>query len=384
MRKSLAVARLHGVEVRLHPTLVLVFLWVLIDWRRFGFASGPSVLLFTFGLVALVFACVLVHEFGHVCMAQQQGVHVHDVSLSAVGGVARMDQLPENDPRSEILIALAGPIANLALAAAIAPVILAAGVFSGYAHLEDYARTVFQPSFVGLLTTLFYANLLLLVSNLLPAFPMDGGRIFRASLSALLGRQTATRVAVGVGVGLAILLLLFSVFVVQSVVLAFIAIFIAVIALAEDRAVRLESSLKRMRVGQFALWDMGGIAPDQPLAYALRGGPRDIVVTSGGRVVGMLWRNRLLAEIGVGVGNQMVRDVMEPDVPALDVDASVYDVQRMMAEQQRWAVPVTENGVYRGIFTGDRFLHIYRQISPDPMQRFRALWEGGPLARHKS
>ena len=67
-----------------------------------------------------------------------------------------------------------------------------------------------------------------------------------------------------------------------------------------------------------------------------------------------------------------------------DVDASVYDVQRMMAEQQRWAVPVTENGMYRGIFTGDRFLHIYRQISPDPMQRFRALWEGGPLARFKS
>jgi Zn-dependent protease len=384
MRKSLAVARFHGVEVRLHPTFVLVFLWVLIDWRRFGFAAGPSVLLFTFGLVALVFACVLVHEFGHVYMARQQGVHVHDVSLSAVGGVARMDQMPENDPRSEVLIALAGPFANLALAAAILPIILAVGVYSGFSHLEHYARTVFQPSLVGLLTTMFYANLLLLVSNLLPAFPMDGGRVFRASLSAILGRQTATRVAVAVGVGLAVLLLLFSVIVVQSVVLALIAVFIAVVALAEDRAVRLESTLKRMRVGQFALWDMGGIAPDQPLAYALRGGPRDIVVTSGGKVVGMLWRNRLLAEIGIGVGSRTVRDVMESDVPTLDVDASVYEVQRMMAEQQRWAVPVTENGVYRGIFTGDRFLHIYRQISPDPMQRFRALWEGGPLAWFKS
>jgi Zn-dependent protease len=384
MRKSLAIARINGVEVRLHPTFVLVFLWVLIDWRRFGFAQGPSVLLFTFGLVALVFACVLVHEFGHVYMARQQGVHVHDVSLSAVGGVARMDQMPENNPRSEVLIALAGPFANLAVAAAIVPVILVAGVSSGFSHLEHYAQTVFQPSLIGLLTTLFYANLLLLVSNLLPAFPMDGGRVFRASLSTLLGRQTATRVAVGVGVGLAALLLLFSLIVVQSVVLALIAVFIAVVALAEDRAVRLESTLRRMRVGQFALWDMGGIAPDQPLAYALRGGPRDIVVTSGGKVVGMLWRNRLLAELGVGVGGRTVRDVMEVDVPTLDVDASVYEVQRLMAEQQRWAVPVTENGVYRGIFTGDRFLHIYRQISPDPMQRFRALWEGGPLAWLKS
>ena len=295
-----------------------------------------------------------------------------------------MEQMPENNPRTEILIALAGPFANLALATAIAPIILVVGVSSGFSELEHYARTVFQPSLVGLLTTLFYANILLLVSNLLPAFPMDGGRVFRASLSAVLGRQSATRVAVGVGVGLAALLLLFSVFVLHSVVVAFIAVFIAVIALAEDRAVRLESSLKRMRVGQFALWDMGGIAPDQPLANALRGGPRDMVVTSGGRVVGMLWRNRLLAELGVGVGSRTVGDVMEPDVPTLDVDASVYEVQRMMAEQQRWAVPVTENGVYRGIFTGDRFLHIYRQISPDPMQRFRALWEGGPLAWIKS
>jgi Zn-dependent protease len=132
MSKSLAVARIHGVEVRLHPTFVLVFLWVLIDWRRFGFAAGPPVLLFTFGLVTLVFACVLVHEFGHVFMARQQGVHVHDVSLSAVGGMARMEQMPENNPRTEILIALAGPFANLALATAIAPIILVVGVSSGF------------------------------------------------------------------------------------------------------------------------------------------------------------------------------------------------------------------------------------------------------------
>lgn len=384
MRRSYAVARVNGVEVRLHPTFVLVFLWVLIDWRRFGLAAGPTATLFTLCIVVLAFACVLVHEFGHVYMARQQGVHVHDVSLSAIGGVARMDQMPEDKPRTEILIALAGPMANLALAAALAPVILAAGVLSGFSDAEHYALTVFQPSAVGVLTTLFYANLLLLVSNLLPAFPMDGGRVFRAGLSAMLGRQQATRVAVGVGIALAILLLIFSVFVVQSLVLALIALFVAVVALAEDRAVRLESTLKRMRVGQFALWDMGGIAPDQPLAYALRGGPRDIVVTSGGQVIGMLWRNRLLAEIGVGAGGRTVRDVMEADVPTLDVDASVYEVQRVMAEQQRWAVPVTENGVYRGIFTGDRFLHIYRQISPDPMHRLRAIYEGGLLSRLKS
>ncbi|MFT4037473.1 MAG: site-2 protease family protein [Thermomicrobiales bacterium] len=378
------IARIHGVEVRLHPTFVLVFLWVLVDWRRFGLTSGPGAILFTLATVLLVFVCVLAHEFGHVYMARQQGVHVHDVSLSAVGGVARMDQMPENAPRTEMLIALAGPAANVALTAILLPLVLLAGVANGFSDVEDYARTVFQPSLAGLLTTLFYANLLLLISNILPAFPMDGGRVFRAALSGPLGRQTATRVAVGVGLALAALLLLASILVIKSAVLALIAVFIAIIALAEDRAVRLESSLKRMRVGQFALWDMGGISPEQTLGYALRGGPRDMVVTRGGRVVGMLWRNRLLAEIGVGGADRTVADVMEPGVTTLDVDASVYDVQRLMNDQGRWAVPVTEHGVYRGIFTGDRFLHIYRQISPDPVQRFRAFWDGGLLARFRS
>ena len=95
-----------------------------------------------------------------------------------------------------------------------------------------------------------------------------------------------------------LVLLLFSIFVAQSVILALLAIFVMVVAYAEDRAVRVESAMRRLRVGQFALWDMGGLSPDQPLTYALRGGPRDVAVTVDGRVVGMLWRNELLAELG--------------------------------------------------------------------------------------
>jgi Zn-dependent protease len=379
MTRSLTVARVGEVDVRLHPTFALVFLWVLIDWRRVGAEQGALAISFTLILVLLIFACVLLHELGHVLMARQYGVRVHDISLSAVGGVARMEQLPV-DPRVEIAIALAGPAANLALVSALLPVAILIGVASGFSSLEHYALSVFQPSFAGLATTLLYANLLIIVSNLVPAFPMDGGRVLRASLSTMWGRETATRVAMILGELLAILLLIFAVFILQNVIVALLAVFVMVVAYAEDRAVRVESALRRMRVGQFALWDMGGISPEQPLAYALRGGPRDLAVTQGGRVVGMLWRNQVLAELSRAPSSKTVGEVMEPNVAAVDADTTVFDVQLMMIEQNRWAVPVTESGLYRGLFTGDRVLHIYRQLSPDPLSVIKAVLNRGPLA----
>ncbi|MDF3040318.1 MAG: peptidase [Thermomicrobiales bacterium] len=380
MMRSLTVARIRDIDIRLHPTFALVFVWVLIDWRRIGAGVGISAVIFTLILVILIFACVLLHEFGHAFMARQHGVRVHDVSLSAVGGVARMEQLPA-EPRAEMLIAMAGPAANFALVVALAPVVLLIGVASGFSSLEDYALTVFDPSVAGLTTTLLYANVLIIVFNLLPAFPMDGGRVFRAGLTTVFGRETGTRVAVLVGEAFAILLLLFSIFVAQSVILVLLSLFVMIVAYGEDRAVRVESSMRRMRVGQFALWDMGGIAPDQPLATALRGGLRDIAVTKDGRVVGMLWRNRLVAELGRTANGRTVAEVMERDPVTVDADMPIHDVQRLMDEEGRWAVPVLEAGMYRGIFTGDRFLHIYRQLSPDPARSMRELLDRGPLAR---
>jgi Zn-dependent protease len=383
MTRTVTVARIRDVDVRLHPTLALVFLWALIDWRRVGVGHDALTVTFTVVLVILVFACVVLHEFGHVFMARHHGVRVHDVSLSAIGGVARMEQLPVA-PRAEILIALAGPAANLALVSALVPPMLLIGVISGFSEPEDYALAVFQPSPAGLVTTLLYANLLIVVSNVLPAFPMDGGRVFRAGLSTIWSREAATRIAAIVGEGLALTLLLVSIFIMQSVILALLAIFVMVVAYAEDRAVQIESALRRMRVGQFALWDMGGISPDQPLAYALRGGPRDLAVTRDGKVVGMLWRNALLAELGKAPSGRTVADVMEEGVAAVEIDTPIYDVQRMMTEQGRWAVAVTESGMYRGVFTGDRFLHIYRQLAPDPLHWLKELVNRGLMERSRA
>jgi hypothetical protein len=121
--------------------------------------------------------------------------------------------------------------------------------------------------------------------------------------------------------------------------------------------------MQRLTVGQYALWDMGGIGPEEQLTFALRGGPRDMAVTEGGQVVGMLWRSQLLDSIANGMGGRRVQDVMDQGFCAADVNDSVFDVQLQMSRSNRWAVPVVEAGRYRGIFTADRFVSLYRQIA---------------------
>jgi Zn-dependent protease len=366
MVQSLRLGRIREVEVKLHPTFGLVVLYVIFNWGS-GSAGLDSAAAIFYGLllVGLVFVCVLLHELGHSFMAMHYGIRVHDVTLSVIGGVARIEHFPAR-PGTEILIALAGPAVNVAIMVALAPLVLLYGVIQGLSSPWEYLERLFDVSAGGLLLAVFYANAMIVLFNLLPAFPMDGGRILRAGLTLMVGRETGTRTAVLIGQGLAVILAVGSLFWLHSFSTPLIALFIIVVAQAEGRAVRLEGAMRRLRVGQFALWDMGGIAPHQPLTYALRGGPRDVAVTEDGQVVGMLWRNQLLHALRSGTHGMTVADVMDDTVMTADVDESVYDVQQRMNQLNRWAFPVIEDGQYRGIFTADRFVHVYQQLAPFP------------------
>lgn len=361
--QSLSIGRINNIQIKLHPTLGLIALWVLFDWGGYGDDRTVGSLAYSILFVALVFGCVLLHELGHAFMAMSFGVRVRDVTLSVIGGVALFDHFPAR-PKTEVMIALAGPAVNLALMVALAPLIALVAVIEGLTWPRGFFELMLAPSFGGLLASLFMANAMLALFNLLPVFPMDGGRVFRAVLSHFVGRESGTKVAVMVGTGLAIAMAVGSLVWLQNFTVPLVALFIIIVGQAEGRAVRVEGAMRRMRVGQFALWDMGGISPNQPLTYALRGGPRDVVVTEDGRVVGMLWRNTVLSALRGGSAGQIVADVMDVDVVTANVDDSVYDVQRQMSELSRRAVPVVEDGQYRGIFTADRFVHLYRQVNP--------------------
>ena len=350
-----------------HPTFALAVVWVVYHfaWAERGGLSG---VLYGLLLMGLVFVCVLLHEFGHGLMAQEYGVRVRNITLFPFGGAAFIEQMPMRS-RSEMLITLAGPVVNVAIAVALAPILLLIGVFNGSNSVGDYLHYLDDASLGGILVYLFFANVTIVLFNLLPAFPMDGGRLIRAGLSSFLSRERSTAIAVVLGAAAAIAMFIAGVWL-RDFALPLVAIFILFAAYGENKAVRMEASLRRLRVGQFALWDTGGISINSSLTSALRGGPRDLVVTEDGRVVGMLWRNDVLRALNGGAGHRTVSEIVDRTFIVVHVDDSVLSVQQQMQDANRWAVPVIENGLYRGIFTVDRILHVYRQLhAQSPEQR---------------
>jgi Zn-dependent protease len=375
MLRSYTILTLHGIAVRVHPSFGILLLWVIFHW---GVQSGGGFWHLMFGLVLLfsVFTFVVLHELGHSLMALQYGVRVHDITLLPIGGVSRLDHVP-NGARREAMISLAGPAANVALIAALLPWLLIYGAANSYSSVRQYFDLLDDVSVGGLLMSFIFVNFALVVFNLAPVFPLDGGRILRAALTAFIGRDRATRAAVMIGQALAVVIGVIGILA-GDFMLPLMALFAIFAAYGEGRAVKLEAALRRLRVGQFALWDSGGIAPDRPLRYAMTGGPRDMAVTDGGHVIGMIWRRQVLSDSSGGGSDVTIGEVMDTNILTVSVNDSVYEVQQFMRETGRWAVPVVEDGFYRGIFTTDRFIHVYRYVNG---QRLSTQWVDMALAR---
>ncbi|MEE8268305.1 MAG: site-2 protease family protein [Gemmatimonadales bacterium] len=201
MGSSFTIGRIAGVDLKIHVTFLLLLVWVAYrDWTY----GGPAAAAFSVALVLAIFGCVVLHEFGHVLMARRFGIPTRDVVLLPIGGVARLEYFPTK-PRQELLIALAGPAVTLAIAVAL------------YAFLEVFgARPMGVRSLMtfgrGFLANLLVVNVYILVFNLIPAFPMDGGRVLRAALASRMGLLRGTRIAVAVGKSIAVLFGFYAMF----------------------------------------------------------------------------------------------------------------------------------------------------------------------------
>jgi Zn-dependent protease len=369
--KSLVIGRVRGIEIKVHPTFLLVVPWVAFHW---GYSGGYGLVGALFGVVltALLFAFVVLHELGHSFAALRYGVGVRDITLLPIGGVARIEQLPV-DPRREIVIALAGPAVNLLIGLLLLPSVLLITYARGAENPLELLVLLTDLSLSSFVVYLFATNVLLVAFNLLPAFPMDGGRVLRAVLSYFAGRLTATRVAVLLGQALGSVLCVVGL-VTWGPSLILVGLFIIAAAYVEATAVRVEHTMRKLRVGQFILWDMGGVGEHHPLTYALRGGPRDVaVVSADGRVVGMLWRHDLMQALNGGASRfRAVGELMDAEAVVADVDDTIYEVHRRMLASGRRALPVTEHGYYRGIFTSDRFWNVYGHVARRPWLELRA------------
>ena len=345
MRWSWKVGRIAGVELRVHATFVLLLAWLaLARWTATGnLVSTLGGLLFTLAL----FASVVLHELGHAGVARRCGVATRDITLLPIGGVARLESMP-SQPSAELRIALAGPAVSAVLALALYVVASALAV-----PVADPMRTMRMPG--AFVAQLMWANVALLTFNLLPAFPMDGGRVLRALLARRMGNLHATEIAYRVGRTLA--LLLGAIGLMTDPLLALIALFVWLAAAGEMASVQLRTVLGGVPVERVMLRDVTTLAPDDPLEVAitdtLTGFQQDFPVVDGERLVGVLTRERLLDGLRQSGRHAAVAEVMDRDFGTTHATESLEQALGRLQASHRRTLPVVDDGRLRGVLTSE-------------------------------
>jgi Zn-dependent protease/CBS domain-containing protein len=354
MSWSLKIARIAGVKVYLHFTFILLLLLVVLAEG----GSAPSVSQALFGILFFVslFACVLAHEFGHILMARKFGVGTRDVTLLPIGGVARLEKLPDM-PRHELWIALAGPMVNLLIVILLAFWILFLG--EGPRALRP---TLEEAGFARNLMTI---NMIMILFNMLPAFPMDGGRVLRAIMAQRTDFVRATRLAARLGRGMAVLFVLAGIFWLKNPFLFFIALVVWFGAGQEAEHARMKGRLMGATVGQAMLTDFHALRSedlltkviDRVLAGNQIGFP---VVDASGGVVGILDSGRLLEALKHEGANVSVESVMRVEFATLEPSSLLEPVWEKYQRGPDTILPVVENGVLMGILTMENVMELLR------------------------
>ena len=293
-----------------------------------------------------IFGCVLLHEYGHALAARAYGILTHDITLLPIGGLARLEKMPDK-PAQEIVVALAGPAVNVVIAVVLGAVILATGGFQPIEELD-----VVRGSF---LQRLFTINIGLVLFNMLPAFPMDGGRVLRGVLALGMDHTKATRIAAVVGQGMAVLFVIVAFFT-KAPTLFLIAFFVWIGAQAEVGASETRSVLNGVVVRQAMLTDYQTLTVFDTLkeasALVLRGSQQDFpVVETGGRVAGVLTRAGLMRALAAHGLDGRVADAMERNVPTVEADEVLEVVLPRLREGGSTAVPVYSGGQLVGLLT---------------------------------
>lgn len=362
MHWSYRIFRIFGIDVRVHATFLFIVAYFAFVWGAVREPGGWVGALYGVLLVVLLFALVLVHELSHSRVAQHYGIAVKSITLLPIGGVSSMEEIPQ-DPRKEFIISVVGPLSNVVLGLlmlAAAPLFFSVRqVFSS----GQFSNLLLSRGFVAAYVYLFVVNMTLAVFNLLPAFPMDGGRVFRAFLAMRMSRSRATRIAVAVGQILALAMGIAGLLG-GGVFLILVAIFIYFGAQAESTGDDVQRVLGDLRVRQAVNTRIETASPGQTIgelaARLFHIYQEDFpVVDSGGQVVGVLTRDRLISMLGAHGSDFPVSEAMRTEFPICDLDDSVYDAFMRMRTRQFKAAPVIEGGRLVGMVSLEDISEVY-------------------------
>ncbi|HEV2491434.1 MAG TPA: site-2 protease family protein [Terriglobia bacterium] len=345
MRWSWKIGRLAGINVYMHATFVLLILFILLAY----WAEGHNVAMAVAGVVFVlaIFGCIVLHELGHALTARRYGIQTRDIILLPIGGVARLERMPD-DPHQELLVALAGPAVNVLIAAAIFVLLT---VFGSPPSLKD----VESVRWVGgsFLNKLMVTNLWLVGFNILPAFPMDGGRVLRALLATRMEYTRATHVAAQIGQAMAFIFGLIGLL--YDPFLLFIALFVWMGATEEAAMVTARTSLGGIPVQRVMVKEFRTLSADDALSVAvdhiLDGWQQDFPVVWGDHVLGILTRDDVVRTLAKQGSNVRVRDAMRRDVPTVDSHDMLEKALQTLAQSNGRSIPVEHNGQLVGMLT---------------------------------
>lgn len=360
MRGSVKLFTLFGINVKVHATFLLLPAFIGLS---LFLTQGPMAALRGIILIFYIFGCVAFHELTHSLVARKFNTEVHDITLLPIGGVASMKKMPKK-PKQEFLMAISGPMFNLALAAVIFyPIYLALGSSLEAMRLENIGF----DSWKAMLLYMFWINPILAVFNLLPAFPMDGGRALRSFLAERMNYARATRIAVGLGHAFAIFFGLIGLMHPYGggIILIIIAFFIYIAASQEEQQVNLSMALKNYRVADVINESYIMVKPDSRLSevaeLSLRTSQQDFPVEDkNSNLLGILDRRSLVSNLHQGNREALVKEVMQQEVITVRPQNSLVTAYTKMARNNTKVVVVLDkNKKVKGLLTLEDIARIY-------------------------
>lgn len=342
MKANLNLGSISGIKIKIHWTFFFLIAWIVFDQLKHG--GNSESILFNIAFVLAVFLCVVLHELGHALTAKRFGINTEKITLLPIGGMASLDKTPES-PKQELLVVIAGPLVNVAIAIFLYFIVPVDELIN-----QSFTNTygIFASfSFQNFLLFLFLVNVGLALFNMIPAFPMDGGRMLRALLAMKMNRAKATQIATNIGQFIAVVFLLIGLL--YNPFLIFIALFIYIAAYGENQMVQHLELLKDHSVEEAMLLNITTFNPkdsiDLVVNKTISGTETNFIVVEDGMVKGILFHRKIIENSNKTV---LVKDIMDTNFKTVSNTDNLKKIYRLIYSKKQPFIPVTNQGKLLG------------------------------------
>tara|TARA_R110002051_G_scaffold213557_1_gene278454 strand:+ start:128 stop:1216 length:1089 start_codon:yes stop_codon:yes gene_type:complete len=344
MKANLNLGSVAGIKIKVHWTFFLLIIWIVFDQIKRG--GNTESILYNVAFIFTVFLCVVLHELGHAFMAKRFKINTKKITLLPIGGIASLEKIPES-PKQEFLISIAGPLVNLLIATLLYFTIPINDILNQ--NLNDSLQFLARFNLRNFLFYVFIVNIGLVLFNLIPAFPMDGGRVLRAILAMKMNRIKATQIAVNIGQFFAVVFLLLGLL--YNPILIFIALFIFLGAYGENQIVNHLSILKGHKVQEAMMTDITTFNPNDTVSKVLKtiisGTENNFVVLKEAVIIGILYHKDIIENSNKK--NWLVKDIMTTTFKVLQDKDDLKKVYELVYSESNSFFPVVKQDQFVGV-----------------------------------